>query len=148
VSGGGDNRITVSPTASNGDDAAEISPAVRCPIPSAAHTASTPIVAATGRDSCAVDPVVAITPFCGRGRLTVVVDVSNWPSSAAGHALGAEVGAKCRVEGCMTEFSTCWVALGSGRSEQGGAADAAIPHVAVMVVVEHLLGRLLLQCGG
>jgi hypothetical protein len=50
-------------TASNGDEAVEIRPAVRCPAPSAAHTASTPVVAAAGRDSCGVAPVVVINPF-------------------------------------------------------------------------------------
>ena len=54
VTGCGERRTTASPTARNGEDAAESRPATRCPTPSAAHTASTPIIAATGRERRAV----------------------------------------------------------------------------------------------
>ena len=75
VSGSGDRRITTSPTARNGEDAAEIRPATRWPNPSAAHTASTPIIAATGRERVVVGAVAATggcSAVIGLGRLTEV----------------------------------------------------------------------------
>ena len=45
VNHGGDSRITVSATARNGEEAGATSAATRCPIPSAAPTASNPMIA-------------------------------------------------------------------------------------------------------
>ena len=85
VSGSGDRRITMSPTARSGDDAAESKPATRWPTPSAAHTASTPIAAAT-RGARSPIRTVAV----GTGRSSAPPPRSCAFTTARSHLRGSE----------------------------------------------------------